>query len=353
MRKLFLSMLVVFMVILTACGGGNASKTETGNTNDSGSTTEAPTADKKVTIKIAHVASEQNVYHQAVKHFADKATELSNGSIEFQIYPGGQLGGDRDMLESVQNGSLDAGYISLGIFEGITPVFTGFQLPYLIDDYETGYKAMTSETAQKALDSLSEHNMKGLAIVENGMRVVGNNVRPIRTPDDFKGLKLRSPEAGLQLEMFKALGASPTPMPYPEIYTSLQTGVMDGQDQYLMTWVTDKFHEVIKYLSVTKMYTWPAVITINLDKFNSLSDAQKKALEDAAKEAQKFIYDQLEDFDRQALEELKKNPNIQIDEGIDTAPFEEKVKPLYDQYAQKHPLIQETIELVQQIKASK
>lgn len=351
MKKLFYVMIIGCLAVLTACGGGSASNTNSGNTGSAEGQT--PSADAKVTIKIAHVASEQNVYHQAVKSFTDKATELSNGTIEFKIYPGGQLGGDRDMLESVQNGSLDAGYISLGIFEGITPVFTALQLPYIIDSYETGYKAMTSETAQKALDSLSEDNLKGLAIVENGMRVLGNNVRPIRAPEDFQGLKLRSPEAGLQLEMFKALGASPTPMPYPEIYTSLQTGVMDGQDQYLMTWVTDKFSEVIKYLSVTKMYTWPAIITINKEKFDSLSDDQKKALEEAASYAQKAIYDQLEGFDQQALDELKKNPNIQIEEGIDMKPFEEKVKPLYETYAQKDPLVQEMIETIENIKASK
>lgn len=350
MKKTFTWLIVGLMLVLAACGGGNSNQPAPAGDNG-GAQSEAGSADEKVTIKIAHVASEQNVYHMAVSKFAEKAKELSGGSIEMQIFPGGQLGGDRDILEGVQNGAIDAGYISLSIFEGITPVLTGLQMPYLIDSYETGYKAMTSETAQKALDSLESHNIKGLSIVENGMRVLGNNVKQITTPEDFAGMKLRSPEAGLQLEMFKVLGASPTPMAYPEIYTSLQTGVMDGQDQYLMTWVTDKFSEVIKYLSVTKMYTWPAVISINKDKFDALSENQQQALIEAAKEAQKYIYDQLEDFDAQALEELKKNDKIDIAEGIDLAPFQEKVRPLYEMYSEKDPLVKEMIETIEAIRA--
>src|SRR5699024_5796237 len=103
--------------------------------------------------------------------------------------------------------------------ESITPVFTGFQLPFVIDSYETSNKANNSDTAQKALDTLDEFDMKGLSIVDTGSRMLGNNIHPIEKPEDFKGLKLRSSESALLLEMFEALGASPTPMPFPEIYT--------------------------------------------------------------------------------------------------------------------------------------
>lgn len=348
-KKALFIMLALFMVLLTACGGESTAPSN-GDSNTSGGTGGAST-DKKVTIKIAHVASEKSSYQDAVKHFADSATKLSEGSLEFKIYPGGQLGGDREMLESVQNGSLDAGYISLGIFEGLTPVFTGLQLPYLIDSYETGYKAATSETAKKALASLEKHNIKGLAIVDNGFRVLGNNVKPIKTPDDFKGLKLRSSESGLQLEMFKALGASPTPMPYPEIYSSLQTGVIDGQDQILVTWQTDKFGEVIKYLSLNKMYTWPAIFSMNKTKFDSLSDNQKKAIEQAATDAQKFIFDKLEKYDADALEALQKLGTIDISTDVDLKPFTDKVKPLIEQYSQKDPLVKEMVETIEKIKS--
>lgn len=303
-----------------------------------------------VTIQYGHVAPEANIYHWASKHFAEKAYEYSDGTVEINIVPGAQLGGDRDLLEGVQLGSVQSAYISLAIFEGITPVLTGFQMPFLIDNYDTAFKAITSDVAAEALTELEQHGIKALAIVENGMRVPGNNVRPIRAPEDFDGIRFRAPEADLQLRMFRELGATVTPMPFPEIYTALETGTLQGQDQFLQTWIGTGAYEVVDYMSITEMYTWPAVITMNLGVYERLSPEQQDAVQRAAQDAQRFAYEQLEAIDAESLETLRE-AGIQVETDVDLEPFMEVLAPIYEDYAGKHPIISETINTIERIKA--
>lgn len=348
MKKYLSLLFIVVMLLLAACGGsddgGNTTEGSTDDNNKDSNTTE-----EEVTINIGQVASEQSTWQDAVVHFAEKSEEYTNGSVKFEIFPGGQLGGDREMLESVQNGSLDAGFISLALFESITPVFTGFQLPFVIDSYETSNKANNSETAQKALDTLDEFDMKGLSIVDTGSRMLGNNIHPIEKPEDFKGLKLRSSESALLLEMFEALGASPTPMPFPEIYTALQTGVIDGQDQITPTWTSDKHGEVIDHLSQLNMYNWQAIFVLNKNLFDSLSDSQQEALEKAAKETTDFMFERLAADDEEAFDELEEM-GVEIIREVDTDPFYNAVEHIIDEYAQKDPLVQEMLDTINDIK---
>ncbi|MCT8974228.1 TRAP transporter substrate-binding protein [Microbaculum marinisediminis] len=302
-----------------------------------------------VTIRLGHVAPEENIYHYAATHFAERVAEYTDGTVAIEVYPGAQLGGDRDLLEGVQLGTLEGGYISLAIFESMTPVLTGFQMPFLIDSYDTAYKADTSEVAADALATLEDYGIKGLAIVENGMRVPGNTVRPIRKPSDFEGIDFRAPEAGLQLRMFELLGANVIPMPFPEIYTALQTGVLEGQDQFLQTWVGTKAYEIVDYMSLTQMYTWPTVITINLAVFESLTKEQQAALERAARETQTFAYEKLPDLDKKAIGVIEE-AGIEVERDIDLAPFMETLSVLYDEYAEKDPLVARTIETIRDLR---
>lgn len=348
MKKKMLSiiMLLMMLTLIALVAGCTGKDTPAEKENATDNTQKEP-----ITFRIAHVTSEKNVYHDAVVDFVNRVEEKSGGSIKFNIFPGAQLGGDRDMLEAIQAGTLDMGYISLAVFENITPVFTGLQLPFLIDNYETGYKAAASETAEKMLATLEEQNIKGLAIVQNGMRVVGNNVRPITKPEDFEGLKIRTAEGKLMVSMIKGLSALPTPMPYPEIYTALQTGVIDGQEQYAMTWVTDKFMEVIDYITFLDMYEWYAIFTMNRDAFESLSEEQQNILVEAAKETQKFMYESMEQYDKRALSEFQKRGiQVELSEDIDREAFSNKLKYIHEEYAEKHPLIKEMIQTVSEIK---
>lgn len=330
---------VVLIVMLLAIG----------LTGRSESAQESPK--KPIVMRMGHVASTNNPYNDAVTFFAKKVEEKTGGAVKINVFPNALLGGDRDMLEAIQNGTVDMGYVSLAVFENINPVFTAMQLPFLIGSYKIGYKAATSPTAQKMLDTLEKQKVKGLAIVQNGMRVVGTNTRPVVTPADFKNMKFRTAEGNLMVSMIKGLGALPTPMPYPEIYLGLQMGVIDGQEQLAKTWVTDKFYEVIKNISFLEMYEWWAIITINNAKFKSLSADQQTALVKAAKETQEFMLNAVGKYDAEALQIFKaKGIKVVERDSIDKKAFYNQLKFIYDDYAKKDPLIKEMINTVNSIK---
>lgn len=305
----------------------------------------APAFSQEVTISLGHVAPPPSIYHIAASNFAERVGANTGGSVKVEVFPGAQLGGDRDLLEGVQLGTVDAGYISLAIFEGLSPALTGFQMPFLIDSYDTAKMAMTSDTAFKALAEFEQFGIKGVAIIENGMRVPGNIKRPIRTPDDFKGLTWRAPEAALHLKMFEMMGANVTPMPFPEIYTALQTGVIDGQDQFLQTWVGMKAHEIAKHMTQVDMYTWPAVIAINKALFDGLSAEQQEGVMKAASEATDFTFAMLEEMDTKMLS-IVEGSGVTVQKDVDPQPFMDVLAPLYDEYSAKLPIVAETIALI-------
>lgn len=301
---------------------------------------------KDVTISLGHVAPPPSIYHIASTYFAERVSTNTGGSVTVEVFPGAQLGGDRDLLEGVQLGTVEAGYISLAIFEGLSPALTGFQMPFLIDSYATAKAAMTSDTAFEALAEFEEFGIKGLAIIENGMRVPGNNKRPIRTPSDFKGLAWRAPEAALHLKMFEMMGANVTPMPFPEVYTALQTGVIDGQDQFLQTWIGMKAHEIAKHMSQINMYTWPAVIAINKALFDALSTEQQNGVMQAAAEATDYTFAMLDDMDAKMLA-IVEGAGVSVEKDVDPKPFMEILSPLYDEYSAQSPVVAKTIALIE------
>ena len=290
-KRWLLVLLALMMVFVAACGssggsGTSGSSSAGANSNsDNGSAdngSEATADEPQVNLRLAHVASEQSVYHVPAAEFVRLVEEKTNGTVTIDIYPGAQLGGDRDMLENVQNGSLDIGWISLAVFDAITPVFNGFQLPFLITDNEVAYEAFKSETAKKALATLEEFNIHGFAIVEGGLRQFASNRKPIRTPADMQGQNIRAPESQMLLDAFQTLGINPTPMPYPELYNALQTGVIDGAELPTYTWYSDGFQEVVDSIALTNSYPWPAMIVMSDRAYNMLSESQIEAIHEAA-----------------------------------------------------------------------
>ncbi|KIL45075.1 TRAP transporter substrate-binding protein [Jeotgalibacillus soli] len=341
MKKSLLWAAILCLLVLSACGSeGSSGEAEGSSTGDSGDT---------ITLRLGHVTQDTHPYHLAAEKYAELVNEKSAGKIEIEIFPARQLGGDVDMLQSIQNGSLDAGFITTAVFSGSTPVLDGLQLPFLIDSYEVFEKTLETETIQKMLESLEDINVKGLAINESGIRHIGSNISQIQSPDDMQGLKIRVAESPLMTDIFNELGASPTPMPYGEIYSSLQTGVIDAHEANLPAYLDEKFDEVTEYITLTGHFPWPNANIINLDKFNSLSEEHQQILEESAKEASKWIITELKTVDEQSIEELKaKGENIEELENRES--FVEKVQPVYDKYSENHELIKELIEEVNKIK---
>src|SRR5699024_733968 len=275
--------------------------------------------------------------------------EKTDGDIEITIYPGGQLGGEVDMLEMVQNGTLDSALISASVFSGSTGVLDGLTIPFLFDSYETYNKALETDVAQEMLDSLVDLNVKGLGFNNAGMRHIGSNIEPIEVPDDFSGLKIRVMESPIMLDIFNTLGANSTPMAYGELYSALQTGVIDAHETNLITFTEEKFHEVTEYISLLGVYHTPNVTTFNLETFNSLSEEQQAVLEEAGKETSLWMVGQMQDIDEVALEELEELGK-NINEIDDMVPFIEKVQSVYEKYGDKDPLVRKLIDEVESIK---
>ncbi|MDQ0341183.1 tripartite ATP-independent transporter DctP family solute receptor [Caldalkalibacillus uzonensis] len=346
--KISVVFLVFFALLtLTACGRSEEASGE-GVQENNGSNTSLN--EETLVLRLGHVTQTSHPYHMAAEYYANLVEEKSEGNIQIEIYPSRQLGGDLDMLEMIQNGSLDAGFISSSVFSGQTPVMDALQLPFLLDSYEVFAEAIKTDTAHKMLDSLEEINLKGLGINESGMRHVGSNIAPVQSPDDMQGLKIRVAESPLMLDIFRTLGAEPTPMPYGEIYSGLQTGVIDAHEANLPAYIDENFHEVTKYVALTAHFPWPNINIMNLDLFNSLSAEHQQILIEAGKETQVWIVEQLRQVDDESLKKLVET-DTQVEELENVQLFLEEVKPVYDKYMEKHPLIQEFVKQVELIKA--
>lgn len=360
-KPLFIFLSIMVFLVLSACGeeqtgGANPEGTSEEVTNEEeANKTETNTSENgtidTLTFRLGHVTQETHPYHLAAEYYANLVNEKSGGSIEFEIYPARQIGGDLDMLEMIQNGSLEAGFITTSVFSGSTPVLEGLQLPFLFDSYETFGEAMQTDTAQKMLDELEELGLKGLGINESGMRHIGSNLSPVQLPADMQGLKIRIAESPLMLDIFKTLGADPTPLPYGEIYSALQQGVIDAHEANLPAYVDENFYEVTEYITLSAHFPWPNANIMNLELFNSLSEEQQQILEEAGKETSVWIIDQLKNADNESLEWLEEQ-GVNYEELENVDKFLEVLEPVYEDYSSKHPLIQEFVDIVEEIKSN-
>ncbi|GAB6179828.1 TRAP transporter substrate-binding protein [Desulfotomaculum defluvii] len=342
MKKKFLLLTVLMISLMLAvvgCGGGGTEKDAT--TGDSS---------EPVTFKLGHVTQVTHPYNVAAESFKEKVEKETNGRIKIEIYPARQLGGDRDMLEQIQNGSLDMGFISSAVFSGFTPVLDGLQLPFLMGDYETLNKAVKSDESKALLDALKNINVKGLAFYDAGFRHFVTIKKPVETPADLKGLKLRIVESPLMLDIFNTLGTNPTPMAYGEIYSGLQTGVIDGIEMDLAAIWAEKSYEVAKNVSLASIFPFPTVNIINMDKWNSLSPEDQEIMQRVAWEVIDENHEFIKKADEESIANLK-GAGVNITEIKDVTPFAEATKSVYEKYTSKDPLVKQFVDKVEAIKA--
>ena len=236
-----------------------------------------------VTLKLGHIAEPENPYGQGADHFAKLVKERSNGEIIIQVYPSSQLGNQRDLVEGLTFGTVDMTLTGTAVLGNFVPEVSIFDLPFLFRDVQHAYKAL--DTVGMELCKKGEaRGMITLAIWENGIRHMTNNARPIVKPEDMKGLKFRVMEQPVYIEMMKALGASPTPMAMSELYTALQKGVIDGQENPLAHIATKRFYEVQKYISLTGHTYAPELVMISAIAWKKLTPEQQALLRKAAED---------------------------------------------------------------------
>lgn len=344
MKKWFVVFIgiVLLAVFAAGCGGKTA-------TNESNSTDEQNTGVKDTyTIKLAYVVPETQSTHIAAKEvFKKYVEEKSNGRIKVELHPNGELGGDRQAIEAVQLGTIQMTIPAAAVLSGFEPKFQVFDLPYLFKSKEAAYKALDGELGKKLSDLLIPLGLRNLAYGENGFRNITNNKGPINSPADLKGVKIRTMENPVHMATFKALGANPTPISFGELYTALQQGTVDAEENPIPLVYTSKFYEVQKYYTLDGHVYAATAVLINNDFFNSLPEGLQQIIVEGAekyKDEQRKLSSQQDTEMLQAL----KDKGMQINELTpeQKQEFIDATLPVYDQF--KDVLGEDLINLAKQ-----
>ena len=293
--------------------------------------------DKKAEVKVMKLGIVTNKDRSLTKglvKFGEIVMKETNGAIKVEVFSDGVLGGDRQTLEGLQMGTIHGTSVSTGPIAAFVPQFDVFDLPFLFKDKATAFKVADGPIGQELLDKLPAVGMIGLNYWENGFRHLTNNKREVKTMEDIKGLKIRTLESKVHVDTWKMLGANPTPMSFSQLYTALEQGVVDGQENPYGNVVVNKFYEVQKYLTNTGHVYNASPFLISKKFWDTLSDKEKDIMKKAAKEAQVYQRQLNEKEDQDSLAFLKEK-GMKIN---DLNPGEKEkivaaLQPLYTQYS--------------------
>ena len=289
---------------------------------------------KEIVLKVAHVEPETRSTNRALLIFKQEVEEATNGSIKIEIYPNGALGGDVQLTESVAMGTIDMALPSTSVLTSYTDNFGILDMPYLFKSSEAAFNAMDGKMGEYFNESLKSSGLVNLGYTYNGPRSITNSVREIKKPEDLKGIKVRVMESPVFIDFFRTLGANPTPMSFTEVYTALQQGAVEAQENPPSLIFANKFYEVQKYLSITEhVYNFLAFI-MNAEKFNSLTDEQKSILQEKAK---KYIQNQREmelEDNNKYIELLGTEGKLKVNilTADEKEEFKKALQPMYDKY---------------------
>ncbi|MCQ4306468.1 TRAP transporter substrate-binding protein [Pseudomonas stutzeri] len=265
--------------------------------------------------------------------FADLVSEKSGGKMKVRLFPGGTLGGDLQTVSALQGGTLDVTVLNSGILAAQVPDFALFDFPFLFENSEQAYTVMDGPVGQELGKRLESKGLIGLGYWDLGFRQVTNNSRPITGPQDLEGLKIRVIQSPIYLETFKALGANPVPMPFPEVYTGLEQRTVDGQENPFTVIEGSKFNEVQKYLSATNHIYNPQSLIIGQKTWDRLNADEQAVIREAAKEATQYQREITQERQGQALNTLKETMEFNEVDTSALAAFREKVKPVIEQFS--------------------
>jgi tripartite ATP-independent transporter DctP family solute receptor len=260
----------------------------------------ALSADRNVTLKFSNVTSQSAI--DAGKVFKEVAEKESGGSLTINVFDANALGDDRVVIEGTIFGDIDIAVSSTSPMANIFPDFFIFDSPFLFIDPPHAFAGLDGAVGQKILKDMEKKGLKGLAFWENGFRNFTNNKVAVKLPPDVKGMKIRTMENEVHLAAWKAFGANPAPMAFTELFTALQQGTVDGQENPLGIIDGNKFQEVQKYISMTQHVYTPFIMCMNLEKYNSLSANQKAALDKAVKESTTYQRNRSQELEKIILE---------------------------------------------------
>ena len=288
----------------------------------------------KYVLKLGHVAEPAKPYAQAGVKFAELVYEKTNGEVEIQVFPSSQLGNQRDLVEGLTLGTVDMTLTSTAVLGNFHEQVAVFDLPFIFRNRSHAFKALDT-VGMEIAKGLEPKGLKVLAYFENGVRNMTNNVRPIRKPEDMKGLKIRVMEQPIYIAMMKALGANPTPMAFGELFTALQKGVVDGQENPAAHIYTKRFFEVQKYISLTEHTYSAEPLVISMITWNKLTPEQQKILQEAANEAKDWQRQLAIDLEQGYWDKIRESGKCEIITDVDKEAFRKATKPVWKQFESK------------------
>jgi tripartite ATP-independent transporter DctP family solute receptor len=293
----------------------------------------APAAAQTV-LKIGYTPVKDSHYGVGATVFCDGIAKGTNNRYTCQHFPSSALGGEREMIEAVQLGTQDLTNVSTGALGNFVPETKIVDIPFLFRDYDHARKVMDGPIGQDILKKMPAKGLIGLAWTENGFRHMTNNKRPINTAADAAGLKVRTMENKVHMEGYKSFGLLPTPMAFPELFSALQQGTVDGQENPIPVILSSKFAQVQKHLSLTGHVYSPAVLLVSARVWDKLSDADKKVFVDAAKTAAVAQRKRVNDDEASGIAQLRKD-GMQVVEKVDGESFRKAVVPAYANFAKE------------------
>ena len=273
-------------------------------------------------LKLAHTLPASDTHHLAALRFAEDVNKRTNGQIVIQVYPAGALGNDPSILQNLRIGALDIGFTGNPFFTSFVPKLNVLDLPYLFTSFDHVYKVIDGPVGRQLLAELEQSQLKGIAFWEIGFRNITNSKRSILRPDDLKGIKIRTTPNPAHVAAFQALGASPAPLAFPEVYLALQNGTVDAQENPINLIYASKFFEVQKHLSLTQHAYTASVVAMSLAKFNALTPEQQGAILEAARDAAIYQRKLNRDIEGDNLAKMKQ-AGLVVVEKVDSKPFQD------------------------------
>lgn len=281
-------------------------------------------------IKLGHGLDPSHPVHQAMEFMARRLAERSGGRLRMDVYPSEQLGSERECLELLQIGSLSMTKVSCSVLEGFVPAMSVLSLPYIFRDEGHRTRVLEGEIGRRLLLEGENVWLRGLCYYDAGCRSFYTKERPILSPDDLKGVKLRTQESPTSLRMVQVLGGSPTPIAWGELYSALQQGVVDGAENNPPSFYLSRHYEVCRFYSLDEHTAVPDVLLVGTRFWEDLSEEFQALLQEAARESAVYQKKLWKQATEEALLEVQK-AGVSI-HYPDKSVFAERVKPLYEEY---------------------
>lgn len=301
---------------------------------------------KPIVLRLAETHPQDYPTTKGDYEFARLVKERSGGRIQIEVYYGSQLGQEKAVIEQVQFGAIDMTRVSISPVASFVPKLNAFQMPYLYRDEAHMWKVLNGDIGKSLLASLEPFGFIGLGWFEGGSRNFYNSKRPVKTPADLKGLKIRVQESELMMGLVSAFGAVPTPMAYGEVYSALQTGVVDGAENNWASYFSTSHFEVAKYFTLDEHTRVPEIIIGSKISLGRLSKADQDLIKQAAADAVSFQRAEWAKYEQISIDKVKAGGS-QISTVTDKAPWVALMAPLY---AKQSKEIQDFVKQIQAVK---